>query len=80
MMTTRDKLYRTTDFQEAIYLRQVGIIFVTTEWLTSKQAIFVFKKPPDDILSAWQRGDDNGVRAILDAADFFRDELYRRNR
>ena len=79
-MTTLDNLYKTTDFQEAIYLRQSGIIFVTTEWLTPNQATFVFKKPPDAILSAWQRGDDNGVRAILDAADFFRDELHRRNR
>ena len=80
MRTIADNLYKTTDFQEAIYLRQCGIIFVTTEWFTTKQATFVFKKPPDDILAAWQRGNDNGVRAILDAADFFRDELHRRER
>ena len=79
-MTTSDNYHRTTDFQEAIYLRQAGIIFVTTEWQNPRQATFVFKKPPDEILSAWQRGNDNGVRAILDAADFFRDELHRRNR
>ena len=79
-MMTSDNLYKTSDFQEAIYLRQAGIIFVATEWRTPNQALFVFKKPPDDILSAWQKGDDNGVRAILDAADFFRDELHRRNR
>jgi hypothetical protein len=72
--------YRTTDFREAIYLRKSGIIYVSTSWPTPQQAVFCFKKPSDEVLSAWQRGDDDGVRATLDAADFFRDELRRRDR
>ena len=75
-----NETYQTTNFQEAIYLRKAGVIFIRTEWTTPQQAVFVFKKPPDDILSAWARGDDGGVRAILGAADFFRDELRRRER
>ena len=72
--------YRTSDFQEAIYLRKSGIIYITTEWPTERQAFFVFKQPTDEILAAWQRGDDGGVRAVMNAADFFRDELRRRDR
>ena len=72
--------YRTSDFQEAIYLRKSGILYIATEWPTERQASFVFKKPPDETLAAWQRGDDGGVRAVLNAADFFRDELRRRDK
>lgn len=72
--------YKTSDFQEAIYLRISGVLFLTTEWPTPQRAFFVFKKPPDEILTAWQTGNDGGVRVILDAADFFRTELRGRNR
>ena len=72
--------YSTTDFQEAIYLRKSGILYLRTEWPTPQQAFFVFKKPSDDILVNWQIGNDGGVRIIMDAADFFRDELRRRER
>ena len=78
-MTTNGE-YPTTDFQEAIYLRKSGILFLRTEWPTPQQAIFVFKKPSDDILVNWQTGNDGGVRIVMDAADFFRDELRRRDR
>lgn len=69
-------LFSTSDFQQAIFLRYAGVIYVSTSW-DGRRAVFHFKKPPDDVLAAWQRGDDRGVRAILDAADFFRDELHR---
>jgi hypothetical protein len=72
--------HRTTDFQEAIYLRKSGILFIRTEWPTPQQAVFIFRKPPDDILVNWQTGQDGGVRVVMDAADFFRDELHRRDR
>ncbi len=77
---TTDGTYSTTDFQEAIYLRKSGIIFLCLEWPTPQRALFVFKKPPDEVLAAWQRGDDGGTRAVLDAAEFFRDVLRGRNR
>lgn len=72
--------YKTSDFQEAIYLRKSGIIFLNTEWPTPQRAMFVFKRPSDEVLAAWQIGDDGGVRVILDAADFFRSELRGANR
>ena len=75
-----NEIYSTISFQEAIFLRKSGIIFLRLEWTSPQQALFIFKKPPDDVLSAWARGDDGGVRAILGAADFFRDELRRRER
>jgi hypothetical protein len=80
MMVEQNGIYKTSDFQEAIYLRVSGIIFISTEWPTPQQAFFVFKKPPDTVLSAWATGADKGVRVVLDAADFFRDELRRRNK
>ena len=80
--------YKTNDFRQAVYLRKVGIIYIRTDWTTELDrnqrqrdiAHFVFKQPSDEILSAWASGDDVGVRAILDAADFFRDEIKRRDR
>lgn len=75
-----DDTYRTSDFQEAIYLRKSGVLFSRTEWLTPQQAVFVFKRPSDDVLINWQTGNDGGVRVVLDNADFFRDELRRRER
>lgn len=72
--------YSTPDFQEAIYLRKAGVLFLRTEWPTPQQAIFVFKKPSDTVLINWQTGNDGGVRVVMDTADFFRDELRRRER
>lgn len=80
--------YETANFREAVFLRVKGAIYVETKWVEKpnnqgnlrESAVFVFKIPSDDILSAWVRGDDGGVRAILEAADFFRDEIKRRNR
>jgi hypothetical protein len=73
-------LYSTQDFKEAIYLYKSGVIFVSIEWDDPQRASFVFKQPPDEILSSWQRGDDAGVRPILDAAEFLRRKLNQRNR
>jgi hypothetical protein len=72
--------FPTTNFKEAIYLRICGVIFLRIEWPTPQQAVFIFKMPSDTVLSAWAKGEDNGVRVVLDAADFFRDELHRRDR
>jgi len=79
-MMEENGTYRTPDFQTAIYLRISGVIYIGIEWPTPQQAFFVFQKPPDTILSAWATGQDKGVRIVLDAADFFRDELRRRDR
>jgi hypothetical protein len=76
-MTASNGTYETSDFAEAVFLRKAGAIYLRTAWPTPKRAFFVFKRPPDEVLSAWGRGDDAGVRAILDASDFFHGELRR---
>lgn len=75
---TENSTYPTVDFQEAIYLRMSGVLFIRTEWPTPQQAVFVFQKPNDELLINWQTGNDSGVRIVMDAADFFRTELRRR--
>lgn len=79
-MSQSNGYYPTTNFREAIFLRISGVIFVKTEYAPTGQATFFFKQPADLLLSAWGRGDDAGVRVILDGADFFRDEIKRRGR
>lgn len=79
-MVTANGEYPTTDFKEAVYLRKSGVLFLRTEWLTPQQATFFFKMPSDDIKIAWQTGNDGGVQTILNAVDFFRDELNRSRR
>jgi len=77
-MTTSkaDSLFRTTDFLFAAYLRAKGILYIRTEWLTPRQAIFIFKMPPENIIIAWQRADDEvSARALSDSLNFLRDEL-----
>ena len=78
MIHDSDNHYQTTDILEAAFLRAKGILYISTEWPTPQQAIFIFKKPPDELLSAWLRGDDSvNVRAFDRAMNFFRDELRR---
>ena len=59
-----DGTYQTSDFQEAIYLYKSGIIFQSVIWDDPRRATFVFKQPSDEILSAWQCGEDGGVRVL----------------
>jgi len=71
--------YETTGFLEAAFLRARGVLYAETRWLTPQQAIFVFRRPPDELLSAWQSGEDKiSARALQSAMDFLRDEIRRR--
>jgi len=75
-MTNPESPFTTTEFLFAAYLRAKGILFIRTEWRTSRQAAFLFKQPPDNILIAWQTADDEvSARALYDSLNFFRDEL-----
>ena len=68
--------FDTTEFLFAAFLRAKGILYIRTVWYTPKQATFVFKYPPDDLLIAWQRADDSvSARALYDSLNFFRDEM-----
>lgn len=69
--------YETSDFPEAIYLRKSGITFIGVNWLSPQRAVFIFKNPPEEVMSAWAKGEDGGVRVTLAAADFLRDVLRR---
>ena len=71
-------IFDTTEFLFAAFLRAKGIIYLRTEWLTPRQATFIFKKPPDELLIAWQTANDVvSARAFYDAQNFFRDEMRR---
>lgn len=71
--------FSTSDFKEAIFLRISGVIHLRTEF-DGPRAVFVFKAPADDIKAAWASGDDKNVRIVLNAADFFREEIFKRRR
>lgn len=72
--------YRTSDFREAVFLRTRGVPYLTIEWPTPQRAFFVFEKPPEGTVESWASGSDGGVRATLEAADFFRDIIKGRDR
>ena len=75
-MTTE---FSTPNFPLACFLRAKGILYIRIEWPTPEQAIFVFAKPPDDLLISWQMAKDSvSARALVDAQNFFRDELRKR--
>lgn len=75
-MTESDTLFRTTDFLFAAFLRAKGVLYIRTDWINPRQAIFVFKLPPEDIVIAWQKADDAvSARAFNDSLNFLRDEL-----
>ena len=76
-----DDFYRTSDFHEAIFLRVSGVQYLTTEWPPNeRQAVFIFRQPPEGLIPAFAAGQDKNVRIVLDAAEFLRDELHRRDR
>ena len=70
--------FGTTEFLFAAFLRARGILYLRTDWLTPRQATFIFQKPPNELLIAWQKADDSvSARALYDAQNFFRDEMRR---
>ncbi len=72
-----DKTFETTTFLQAAFFYARGVPYVRTYWPTSQQAVFVFKQPLDDILSAWQTNDMVSAKGLQSAMDFLRDELRR---
>uniref|UniRef100_A0A6M3JK97 DUF5659 domain-containing protein n=1 Tax=viral metagenome TaxID=1070528 RepID=A0A6M3JK97_9ZZZZ len=81
-MTDRksESIFHTTEFLFAAYLRAKGIIYLRTDWYSTRQATFVFKMPPENIVIAWQKADDEvSARALNDSLNFFRDELRRQS-
>jgi len=58
----------TTDLTYACFLMASGIIFVGVNPQQGKPSEFLFQKPPDDLISSWQRGDDKvSARAFHEA-------------
>ena len=72
--------FETTEFLFAAFLRANGIIYLHTEWRTPHQATFIFKLPPETLITDWQKADDAvSARALYDSLNFFRDEMRRSN-
>lgn len=67
----------TSDLTYAAFLHASGILYIGIERPDRNEpATFVFKRPDDDILSAWQRGDDKvSARAMHEAIRFLNGEL-----
>ena len=71
-----DATFKTTELLFAAFLRAKGTLYLHIEWHTERQATFVFKKPPEELLIAWQKADDSvSTRALYDSLNFFRDEM-----
>ena len=70
--------FETTEFLFAAFLRASGVLYICTDWHRPGQATFVFNKPPDALLIAWQKAEDIvSARALYDSINFFRDEMRR---
>ena len=74
--------YNTKDLTLAAFLYASGVIFIQVDWPNSKfPALYIFKTPSDEILSAWQRGDDNAhVRSTHEAIRILTEARYKAER
>jgi hypothetical protein len=71
--------FTTSDMTFAAFLHASGILFIGINRPDPRApADFMFQRPPDDMLSAWQRGDDKvSARAMHEAIRFLNQELRR---
>lgn len=71
---------QTSDLTYAAFLHASGILYVgIIRPDPHEPAIFVFNRPPDDILSSWQKGDDKvSARAMHEAIRLLNGELRKR--
>lgn len=68
----------TTDLTYAAFLHASGILFIGIERPNGirGQAVFLFQRPPDNLIAAWQRGEDRvSARVMHEAIRFLNQEL-----
>jgi hypothetical protein len=68
----------TSDLTYASFLHASGILFIGIERPNGirGQAVFLFQRPPDELISAWQRGEDKvSARVMHEAIRFLNQEL-----
>ncbi len=66
----------TPDLTYASFLMASGIIFIGINPKQGQASEFIFQRPPDDLISAWQRGDDKvSARAFHEALRNLQSEL-----
>ena len=70
-----DATFTTSDLQQAIFLYISGVIYLRLDNSNPQRTGFVFHQPADNVMAAWQRGEDKGVRVILDAREFLKRQL-----
>ena len=71
--------FSTSDLTQAAFLYASGIIFIGIDRPDSRRpADFLFERPPDELIAAWQRGDDEvSARSMHEAIRFLNGELRR---
>lgn len=67
----------TSDLTYAAFLHASGILFVGIDRPDPRQpANFIFQRPSDEVIAAWQRGDDKvSARAMHEAIRFLNQQL-----
>lgn len=56
MNTNHHDTFQTSDFGLATFIYASGIILETIDKADPRNAVFIFQKPPDDMLSCYQSG------------------------
>jgi hypothetical protein len=80
-MDATEDIYLTSDFPLAVYLYTSGIKLRGTNRTNVRRAVFIFNKPPEDVLADWVSG-----RAVVNALAFYnsyqtlKGELWRAER
>ncbi len=74
-----DRVFPTNDLTFAAFLHASGILFIGIDRPDPKgPADFLFRPPPDDLIAAWQRGDDKvSARVMHEAIRILNQELRR---
>lgn len=79
MSESSNGFFHTKDLTQAAFFYASGVLFLRVDWSNPNQpAQYIFEKPPDEIQSAWQRGDDKvSARAMHDAIRVLSDARYK---
>ena len=74
-MTSNNGHFETTDLKLAAFLYAKGAYFDGLKWLPTRQAVFLFKQPPAELLAAWMLDDGKFIKRYEDARNILRDRV-----
>jgi hypothetical protein len=75
MMTQTTELFETTDLKLAAFLFAKEVQLDGLRWIGDRQAVFVFSKPENEILSAWLLEEGKFIKKYEQARNYLRDKL-----